>query len=353
MFKKSLLCLFLCCISSVCFACGPKKVATIDRTTWPMPITDTHSFNTASQAEILRFVEVISATPLNSADDITTLTNIKKNNVSSVAKWLTATKKNLLDNYQHATESKTLLTWSQLSKQATDNPWRGYNEWYSASGQFYTRYLYEQVRLAALFPRIPSEIGTFSANELTGSSFKDGEFLLTFDDGPSAKYTQSTINALDKINTNGFFFILGSKLEKFSDTNIYASQCLGSHGWKHKSHKTIPFFTSSYQKTANTLKPLQKEPVAFRPPYGVRTELIAKLAKQKGINIVLWNIDSQDWNRKLTTKQVTDRVTTLMLLWRRGIILFHDIHPKAQKALPTLDSLISSAGFNWKQCTDF
>lgn len=43
--------------------------------------------------------------------------------------------------------------------------------------------------------------------------------------------------------------------------------------------------------------------------------------------IVLWNIDSQDMSPGLSIQQVADRVTTLMLLWRKGIIRWHDKGP--------------------------
>jgi len=68
---------------------------------------------------------------------------------------------------------------------------------------------------------------------------------------------------------------------------------------------------------------------------------------------MLWNIDSQDWNRKLTNQQVADRVTTLMLLWRRGIILYHDIHKPALHNLPILQKLVNQSELLWLDCRQF
>jgi peptidoglycan-N-acetylglucosamine deacetylase len=39
-----------------------------------------------------------------------------------------------------------------------------------------------------------------------------------------------------------------------------------------------------------------------------------------------------------------------MLLWRHGIILFHDVHPKAQVAVPWLHEQLSSSGARWMDC---
>ena len=62
---------------------------------------------------------------------------------------------------------------------------------------------------------------------------------------------------------------------------------------------------------------------------------------------MLWNIDSQDWSSKINASEVSDRVITLMLLWRKGIILFHDIHPKAKEALPVITKTLNKSGLQF------
>jgi hypothetical protein len=44
---------------------------------------------------------------------------------------------------------------------------------------------------------------------------------------------------------------------------------------------------------------------------------------------------------------VSGRVLTLMLLWRHGVVLFHDVHPAARKALP---ALLDVGGVTWLDC---
>jgi len=68
---------------------------------------------------------------------------------------------------------------------------------------------------------------------------------------------------------------------------------------------------------------------------------------------MLWNIDSQDWSNKLSTQQVQDRVISLMLLWRRGIILYHDIHPRAVQNLDGLNQVIANTNNRWVDCRGF
>jgi peptidoglycan/xylan/chitin deacetylase (PgdA/CDA1 family) len=88
----------------------------------------------------------------------------------------------------------------------------------------------------------------------------------------------------------------------------------------------------------------------FRPPYGQRTLLISEYVEKAKQQVMLWNIDSQDWNAHITAEQMSGRMVSLMLLWRRGILLFHDVHPKARKALPEILNATEKAGVRWIRC---
>jgi hypothetical protein len=46
---------------------------------------------------------------------------------------------------------------------------------------------------------------------------------------------------------------------------------------------------------------------------------------------------------------VSDRVFTLML-WRSGVILFHDVHPRALRALPGLVASARATGLSFQEC---
>ncbi len=339
-------------------AAGPEKIATLDRTLWPGTISGQAGFNRASAAEILSFVRVLQSTPLQTEADILNLTGLEQINTTSVQQWADKTHSRLLQNYAHACDQcdaagswPALVTAAQTTLPATLSGWA------AASDKFYRRYLYEQVRLAALFPRITSEIDTLSPQqEVTGSELQDGHFLLTYDDGPAAdnkgeNRTQALTDALRQDDIHAFFFVLGERLQQQQpDKKLYDQQCLGSHGYEHKSHQKWDNWKSSLNDTRTLLNTYQPGPFWLRPPYGQRTpELVSELASHQE-KIMLWNIDSQDWNRKLTDQQVQDRVITLMLLWRRGIILYHDIHGRALQNLPALNRFVKDTRQQWLDC---
>jgi hypothetical protein len=43
-------------------------------------------------------------------------------------------------------------------------------------------------------------------------------------------------------------------------------------------------------------------------------------------------------------------VMSLMLLWRHGLILFHDFFPRAQKVVPDLAAWLAHDGIAWADC---
>ncbi len=360
------------------YAVGPTKVATFDRSLWGESLSTQSSFDKASRYEILSYVRQIINTNLSTTTVLKKFVGRKNVNLSSVQKWKKSTKEELLQNFQLAQKTcttsnkfsldlcKKVNSWAELSIMAREyTPKVNKKEWYKASQTFFAYYLYEQARLAALFPKITSEIDKLDASEVQGFNFEDGEFLLTFDDGPKFKRTEKLSLLLQEKDIHGLFFVLGNNLEKSLKVHgkkkikkLYNGSCVGSHGFIHKSHQRLKTWKSSYDKTRalianNNLQNTPKAKVWFRPPYGQRHKKLISYLATLNDTVMLWNIDSQDWNRNLSAKKVEDRVVTLMLLHRKGIILFHDIHPKAIKVVNVLNEYREQKTISWVDCRSF
>ena len=346
-------------ISSLALAAGPVKVASYDRHLWPETINTPQGYNRASYFENKMFQNRLMTIPFPVTKPfLRDFINIKAVNTDSVNRWLIKTQKRIQDN---------LILAQSLAKIEPEHANIErlpalYLPWQQASKAFYQTYLYEQLRLAALFPRISSEIDTLIDQEITGFELDDGQFLLSFDDGPSPfsnQKTEKVMNWLTSHNVNGLFFLLGENLQKRMNKQtsselayLYDKQCMANHGYQHKKHIDVEYSTRSLAKTdalIQQIKPSKNLP-AFRPPYGQRSKELAQQQMNKGRQIVLWNIDSQDWNRKLNEQAVADRMTSLMLLWRKGILLFHDVHSKALFALPQLNKLQKANNNEWLDC---
>lgn len=353
---------------------GPAYIATSDRGLRSYPLENKADFDRASRLEILAFVERLGSQRLEeeALEDFLRIANVNR---VSVLDWKLRTAALMVENFHNASEGcspaqeafcpRKRLSWqelSALSQSLRHSLPAALGPWYENAKGFHEAYLYEQMRLAALFPRITSEILPLADDELLGPELQDREFLLSFDDGPTSPggTTDEFIAALRKQKANGIFFVLGEKLRQRLDKEgprtlqaLYEDMCPASHGDVHKSHARLSDWQASLLTTKDLLDatfPAQRNQIQyFRPPYGQRLPETASFLARDRSRIMLWNIDSQDWNRKVTPQQVAGHVVTLMLLWRRGIILFHDVHPKAQDALPVLFEL---PGVHWVDCNE-
>jgi peptidoglycan/xylan/chitin deacetylase (PgdA/CDA1 family) len=322
-------------IAVCCFAVLPP--ALIERN------DDNLSFDEASKIEILSFAKTILSEPFLTREYLAPKLDLKADqiNLESVNKIRFRTLENLLINYKAAIGDQN----GELPRSTPEAQLKRLTQNFAinnAKEKFYRAYFYEQLRLAALFPKISSEIDRFNDNEILGTEFNDRVFYLTYDDGPSDQNgsTDRLIKALNDRNINAIFFALGSAAQKRENdlADLYKDQCLASHGWTHISHaKSVKEALRSIEQSANLLNARAHNSyiAAFRPPYGRRLDNSDPFFRDK-IKIVLWNIDSQDWQKTISVKAAADRVLTLMLVWRKGIVLFHDIYDKAEIALPLI-----------------
>lgn len=341
---------------------------------WPLKMNSNESFDIASKCEMLVFIEVFNLYDSFSETILGQKIKVKNTNFKSVNQWKKETQARILSNFNQLSDEslkeivflKKNSNWETLSlidleKNLPDN----FSTWYRSTKIFYTNYLKEQFRLAALFPRITSEILQFSENEIQGHNFLDKNFLLTFDDGPTLVNgnTDKLILVLDNLRLTGMFFVLGDNLAKRLETStiesikeLYGKNSVLSHGKVHKSHQKYTDWKESIDYTNNLIHkifPTKNELVYFRPPYGQRNKTIADYFTTKKSKIIFWNIDSRDWSSKLGVKQVVNRQIKLMLLWRKGILLFHDIHSKAQKVTPIIYTYFKETGITWMKPNEF
>jgi peptidoglycan/xylan/chitin deacetylase (PgdA/CDA1 family) len=356
-------------------AAGPSEVASADRSTWPHALNSPAAFDRASRAEILAFGHELALS--EAIDDAALAQRLKLKQIdrASVDKIRARFWQRLSANYrlasracapreafcQPAADTAALRALALAFNAAPDN---AYAAWRGDAARFHRIYLDEQLRLAALFPRTSSEIDTYSADEVDGSELPDRQFLLTFDDGPSAAggNTDKLLRVLREHKLDATFFVLGQSLQqqvaanpKLSTAQRYAGMCVASHGWEHQSHSRWPQWQDSVLRSAALIK-AQAGPLyvpLFRPPYGQRLADSGGFFREHGQRVVLWGIDSQDWNAKMTPTDMQGRLLSLMLLWRHGTILFHDIHDKARIALPWVLQHTRGAGVHWVDCKDY
>lgn len=344
-------------------------VAVGDRRLWMEPINTQSGFDRASRAVILFYALELDAQKT---------TETKALNRPSVNKWL-AKELNLAQrNYQLAAKTCQPSDWTCIDAtgsladlvakaRALQIP-AALDAWQETTAEFMGIYVAEQIHLAAVFPVTSSEIELLNENEWNGDETSDRRFFLTFDDGPtgSGGNTDDVLEMLNAQKKSAVFFVMGRSFANRRKTNgagamsdLYQGQCVGAHGWEHLSHEkrskyaveggwqssvndTIGLLRNSFDGTTIFL-PL------FRPPYGQRKRESGAFFQKENLQVALWNIDSQDWNARVDAEDIVNRIEILMLVKRRGVLLFHDIHPKAQKALPVIIAEFGGA-VEWGDC---
>ena len=123
-------------------------------------------------------------------------------------------------------------------------------------------------------------------------------------------------------------------------------------GWEFRSHSHWQDWQDSVRRSAELVKSKLPENYVplFRPPDGQRRSDAEGFFKSQGLQVALWNIDAQDGAGKLKANQSAQRVLTLMLLWRHGVINFNVKQDGVKTALPWLITQTAQSGIGWEDC---
>lgn len=186
--------------------------------------------------------------------------------------------------------------------------------------------------------------------------------LLTFDDGPHSKYTDQVLDILERYRVKGIFFEVGKnvgvkgekgvKLTKASSASLRAlaaGHLLGNHT---NSHAFLPKLKTEdldheLDRATEMIEAANKiTPTLFRPPYGALSDTVRSEVEARKLRTMLWNIDSLDWSDPISSS-VANRVITQARKEKRGVILLHDIHPRAVEALPAILDTLGKEGFRF------
>jgi peptidoglycan/xylan/chitin deacetylase (PgdA/CDA1 family) len=351
---------------------APGDVATLDRSTWPEQLTSPTLFDVASRAEILMFARVLLASESLNEASLAQRLGLRTINLDSINALRERMWQRLLTNYNFAQQScdqdasfcflvEDLPTLREQAAKFVVSDDSFYIKWSEPSRLFHAQYLDEQLRKAALFPQTSSEVDRFGDYERYGDEMHDRLFLLTFDSAANAvpDNTGWVTEYLRKSNMNGTFFVLGKDIQaRLADRSVaslqamYSQQCLGVQGWEFRSHSHWQDWQDSVRRSADLVKSKLPENYVplFRPPDGQRRSDAQGFFESQGLQVALWDIDPQDGAGKLKGPQSAQRVLTLMLLWRHGVINFNVKQDAVKTSMPWLIAQTAQSGIGWQDC---
>lgn len=347
-------------------------MATIDRSLWPERLETPDLFDVASRAQILGFAHQLWLSEEQDEEGLKKRLGLRYINVATLNLVRQRMWTRLLENYQSAQQScpqdanfcvlvEDLDMLRQRAAEFTIADDSFYANWAAPSAQFNERYLNELLYMAALFPQTSSEIARYNSDELRGDEMPDRTFQLTFDSGPSPADggTDWLTDFMRQQKMNATFFVLGKNLQARLETtsadalqSLYRLQCVGVQGWEYRSHSQWQEWQDSIMRSAALTQQLLPDNYIplFRPPYGHRRADSGQFFRDQNLQVSLWTIDAQDGNGRLSNEQVTDRVVSLMLLWRRGTLAFHETSAKAQSTVPLLLASTAQSELIWDDC---
>lgn len=182
---------------------------------------------------------------------------------------------------------------------------------------------------------------------------QDKVVALTFDDGPSAQYTQKIIAILSKYHVRATFFELGTEIKKRPEVTravVQAGNQVALHSQHHSklSGVSVKHISSNIVEGKETIKKATGlYPTYMRPPYGAVDGSVYNAISENNMNIALWTIDTKDWSRP----GVAHIVKQAKKYRAPGVVLLmHDgggVRQQTVDALPWIIKLYKKAGYRF------
>ncbi len=197
--------------------------------------------------------------------------------------------------------------------------------------------------------RIPTKM-ELSAREIVKGPASAKKVALTFDAGSGSGATPQILKALENAKVKATFFLTGKWVEKNSEI---AKRIAEGENLIGNNTDTYPNLTKlTDRKIAKELKSAEdkihgktgvsSKPL-FRAPDGMRNPRVLKVVANAGYRPVYWTVDSLDWKRSMTAKQVKNRI--LAGLNNGAIIRLHCDSKQTAQILPDLVKEIQDKGY--------
>jgi peptidoglycan-N-acetylglucosamine deacetylase len=169
--------------------------------------------------------------------------------------------------------------------------------------------------------------GQWYGRTFTGLARSTKLLALTYDDGPNDPHTMRLLEVLARHNVRATFFLIGRYVQQRPDIVheiVKAGHVIGNHTFTH------PLLTlksaSEIRKELTDCRSAIQDAVGehsnlFRPPFGGRRPAVLRIARELGLEPVMWNVTGYDWSAPpaaVIEKKVSSQI-------RGGdVILLHD-----------------------------
>jgi peptidoglycan-N-acetylglucosamine deacetylase len=144
--------------------------------------------------------------------------------------------------------------------------------------------------------------GQWFGHTLASGTGGSKQIALTYDDGPNDPHTLKLLAVLAQHNVQATFFMIGRYVQQRPDIARAVAQAghvIGNHTF---THPLLTFKSASQTRgeLVDCRKALQdaigEHSNLFRPPFGGRRPATLRIARQLGLEPIMWNVTGYDWN---------------------------------------------------------
>ena len=195
---------------------------------------------------------------------------------------------------------------------------------------------------------VPSSAQSAPCRSVKTESMK---IALTFDDGPHPHLTGQILDILEQYGVRATFFMIGQNVENYPDAArevIRRGHEVGNHTFSHTALAKLSEsdVREELERCEDALdRHCDYSPRLFRPPQGLLSEAIDSCARQGAYRLILWSLDTRDWEIKAPDHIVS---SVLSRVQSGDIILMHDyvgVNSGTPQALAILLPALLERGF--------
>jgi peptidoglycan/xylan/chitin deacetylase (PgdA/CDA1 family) len=144
--------------------------------------------------------------------------------------------------------------------------------------------------------------GQWYGRTFTGLPRGSKQIALTYDDGPNDPHTLKLLEVLARHDVHATFFMIGRYVRQRPEIArevARAGHVIGNHTLTHP----LLIFQSAAQTRQQLVEcraaltdAVGEHSNLFRPPFGGRRPATLRIARELGLETIMWNVTGYDWN---------------------------------------------------------
>ena len=171
---------------------------------------------------------------------------------------------------------------------------------------------------------------------------------LTFDDGPSGKFTRALLDGLEERDAKATFLLCGYRMEQYPELTeriFREGHEIGLHGYSHKAMCNMyrEQILGEIDKSLSLL-PQGCRASFLRSPGGLCNTCVMKAAGECGLSVLHWSVDPKDW---ATQDPAVIEKEILRHVQDGDVILLHDMSDSSVKAALTIIDKLQEQGYRF------